>query len=200
LRVEDIQQREEHWVIADLVGKGGHIQTIPVPDWVKAGIEAWTVAAGVTTGALPRSINKASRVWGTGFSPKVIWGVVKQKAKACEIPALAAHDLRRTRARLCHQAGGELEQMQFLLGHVSVQTTERYLDCNQRARNAVADRIGLEPDAVGSPQIPPRWPTSGDGFAEQATSERSEMTCVFSSTKRQAVLHCKLKERTVCVT
>ncbi len=32
LRVEDIQQREEHWVIADLVGKGGHIRTIPVPD------------------------------------------------------------------------------------------------------------------------------------------------------------------------
>lgn len=36
LRVEDIQQREEHWVIADLVGKGGHIRTIPVPDWVEA--------------------------------------------------------------------------------------------------------------------------------------------------------------------
>jgi hypothetical protein len=27
LRVEDIQQREEHWVIADLIGKGGHIST-----------------------------------------------------------------------------------------------------------------------------------------------------------------------------
>jgi hypothetical protein len=38
LRVEDIQQREEHWVIADLIGKGGHIRTIPIPDWVKAGI------------------------------------------------------------------------------------------------------------------------------------------------------------------
>jgi integrase len=46
LRVEDIQQREEHWVIADLVGKGGHIRTIPVPDWVKAGIDAWMMAAG----------------------------------------------------------------------------------------------------------------------------------------------------------
>jgi integrase len=41
LSVEDIQQREEHWVIADLIGKGGHIRTIPVPDWVKAGIDAW---------------------------------------------------------------------------------------------------------------------------------------------------------------
>jgi integrase len=149
LRVEDIQQREEHWVIADLVGKGGHIRTIPIPNWVKAGIDAWMVASGITTGILLRSINKAGRIWGTGFSPKVIWGVVKQKAKCCDIPCLAPHDLRRTCARLCHQAGGELEQIQFLLGHVSVQTTERYLGCKQRFRNAVNDRIGLEPS--GSP-------------------------------------------------
>jgi integrase len=150
LRVENIQQREEHWVISDLVGKGGHIRTIPVPDWVKAGIDAWTEASGITTGVLLRSINKAGRIWGVGFSPKVIWGVVKQKAKSCEIPSLAPHDLRRTCARLCHQAGGALEQIQFLLGHVSVQTTERYLGCKQRFRNAVNDRIGLEPEPPGS--------------------------------------------------
>ena len=146
LRVEDIQQREEHWVISDLAGKGDHIRTIPVPDWVKAGIDAWTGASGITAGVLLRSINKAGRIWGTGFSPKVIWGVVKQKAKSCEIPSLALHDLRRTCARLCHHAGGELEQIQFLLGHVSVQTTERRLGGKQRFRNAVNDRIGLEPD------------------------------------------------------
>ena len=89
LRVEDIQQREEHWVIADLIGKGGHIRTIPVPDWVKAGIDAWTAASGIADGILLRSINKAGRVWGAGFSPKVIWGVVKEKAKICKIPGLA---------------------------------------------------------------------------------------------------------------
>jgi hypothetical protein len=32
LRIEDLQQREEHWVIADLIGKGGHMRTIPVPE------------------------------------------------------------------------------------------------------------------------------------------------------------------------
>ena len=54
--------------------------------------------------------------------------------------------LRRTCARLCHAAGGELEQIQFLLGHVSIQTTERYLGCKQRIRSAVNDRIGIEPE------------------------------------------------------
>jgi site-specific recombinase XerD len=150
LQIEDLQLREEHCVIADLVGKGGHVRTIPVPDWVKAGVDNWVAAAGITTGPLLRSINKAGRIWGNGFSPKVIWGVAKDKAASCEFPSLAPHDLRRTCARLCHQAGGELEQIQFLLGHVSVQTTERYLGCKQRFRNAVNDRIGLEPDQSGT--------------------------------------------------
>jgi hypothetical protein len=46
-----------------------------------------------------------------------------------------------------HAAGGELEQIQFLLGHVSIQTTERYLGCKQRIQSAVNDRIGIEPAA-----------------------------------------------------
>jgi integrase len=67
--------------------------------------------------------------------------------QSCGLPSVAPHDLRRTCARLCHQAGGELDQIQFLLGHVSTQTTERYLGCKQRFHDAVNDHIGLEPDA-----------------------------------------------------
>jgi site-specific recombinase XerD len=33
--------------------------------------------------------------------------------------------------------GGELEQIQFLLGHVSVLTTERYLGCKQNLEKPV---------------------------------------------------------------
>jgi integrase len=147
LRLEDLQLREGHWVIADLRGKGGHIRTIPVPQWVKEAVDSWTVGAGITSGPLLRSINKAGRIWGLGFTPKVIWAIVKANAKSCGLPSVAPHDLRRTCARLCHQAGGELDQIQFLLGHVSIQTTERYLGCKQRFNDAVNDHIGLEPDA-----------------------------------------------------
>src|SRR5881409_2951905 len=58
---------------------------------------------------------------------------------------LAPHDLRRTCARLCYLAGGELDQIQFLLGHASMQTTERYLGCKQRLLHAVNDKMGIEP-------------------------------------------------------
>jgi integrase len=76
-----------------------------------------------------------------------VWHVVKECARKAAIENLAPHDVRRTWARLCRDAGGELEQIQFLSGHVSVQTTERYLGCKQRFKNAVNDRIGIEPNS-----------------------------------------------------
>lgn len=144
--MQDLQRREEHWVFADLSGKGGHIRTVPIPDWVAGALQAWIAEAAIIAGPIFRPINKASRIPSRGFTPKVIWEVVKRVALRCGLPDVAPHDLRRTCARLCHVAGGELEQIQFLLGHVSVQTTERYLGCKQRLRNAVNDHIGIEPD------------------------------------------------------
>lgn len=148
LPLESIQQREGHWVIADLVGKGGHLRTVSISTWVKTAVDTWTAAAGTTTGAVFRAINKAGRVWEDGMSPKVLWDLVRAAATRAPIDKPAPHDLRRTYARLCHLAGGELEQIQFLLGHVSVQTTERYLGCKQRLRFAVNGRLRIEPDAA----------------------------------------------------
>jgi integrase len=149
LHSDSIQLRDEHWVIADLIGKAGHIRTVPIPRWVKVAIDDWKEASGITEGALFRSINKVGRVWGNGMTPKVIWGIVREAATRASIEKLAPHDLRRTCARLCRLAGGELDQIQFLLGHVSIQTTERYLGCKQKLRDAVNDRLGIEPDEKG---------------------------------------------------
>ncbi len=59
------------------------------------------------------------------------------------VETLAPHDLRRTCARLCRAAGGGLEQIQMLLGHASLQTTERYLGSHQEIATAVNDRLGI---------------------------------------------------------
>lgn len=144
LTMRSVQLREEHWVITDLHGKAGHIRTVPIPVWVKEAIDGWTSLSGITDGRMFRSINKAGKIWGDGMTPKVIWEIVKHAAAAAGIEKLAPHDLRRTCARLCHLAGGELEQIQFLLGHVSIQTTERYLGCKQKLRFAVNDKLGIE--------------------------------------------------------
>jgi integrase len=112
---------------------------------VKRELEKWLSAAAIDRGKLFRRVNKVGRTWGDGMTEKAVWHIVKHSARAIGVAKLAPHDLRRTCARLCHAAGGELEQIQFLLGHVSVQTTERYLGCKQRIHSAVNDSIGIEP-------------------------------------------------------
>jgi len=46
LQADDLQIREEHWVVADLIGKGKHIRTVPMPGWVKRAVDAWTRQRG----------------------------------------------------------------------------------------------------------------------------------------------------------
>ncbi len=131
-------------MIADLIGKGKHIRTVPVPVWAKRAVDEWTGATKIDQGAIFRRVSKQGKIRGEGLTPKAIWHIVKAAAKRADIKNLAPHDLRRTCARLCHLAGGELEQIQFLLGHASVQTTEHYLGCKQKLRHAVNDNPGLE--------------------------------------------------------
>ena len=53
------------------------------------------------------------------------------------------------RARGCVTwPAANLSRFSFSLGHVPVQTTERYLGCKQKLRCAVNDRLGIEPDGV----------------------------------------------------
>jgi len=143
LDVTTIQQREGRWVLADLEGKGRRIRTVAIPIWVKQGIDAWIVAANIKEGRLLRPIRKGGKIEGEFLSDWAVWSVVEQAAKQIGIEQFGAHDLRRTCAKLCRKAGGDLEQIKFLLGHSSIQTTERYLGSEQEIVTAVNDKLGL---------------------------------------------------------
>jgi integrase len=143
LDVEIIQQREGRWVLADLEGKGRRIRTVAIPIGVKHGINAWMTAAGIEDGRLLRSVSKSGKVNRDTLSDWGVWPVVEQSSKQIEIEHFGAHDLRRTCAKLCRKNGGDLEQIKFLLGHSSIQTTERYLGSEQDIEIAVNDNRGL---------------------------------------------------------
>src|SRR5450759_2967699 len=143
LRLDQLQSREGHWVIVDLVGKGGRLRTVPVPSWCKALIDAWLCHSGVNEGRVFRRVLKGGKRQEAGVTANVVWYAVRRRACQAGISNLAPHDLRRTCARLCHGCGGELEQIQFLLGHASVQTTERYIGSKQKLQDAVNDRLGI---------------------------------------------------------
>jgi hypothetical protein len=70
LTLDHLQQREEHWAIVDLVGKGGHVRTVPVPDWVRTELDDWFAAAAIDRGKLFRRVNKVGRTWGDGMTRK----------------------------------------------------------------------------------------------------------------------------------
>jgi site-specific recombinase XerD len=116
-----------------------------MPAWVKQVLDQWLHAADINSGKLFRRVRKMGKAWGERLTEKAVWHVVREYAAKSNIDKLAPHDLRGTCARLCHAARGELEQIQFLLGYVSIQTTERYLCCKQRIQGAVNDKIGIEP-------------------------------------------------------
>ena len=81
---------------------------------------------------------------GERLGEKVVWQMLQQYAAEVGVPGIAPHDLRRTCAKLCRAAGGELEQIQLLLGHASVLTTERYLGTRQDLIHAPNDGIKLK--------------------------------------------------------
>jgi integrase len=143
LTLEHIQQRDGRWVIVDLRGKHGRLRSIAVPVWVKQAVDLWLEAAGVTEGRVLRSLNRHGRITGVSLSAQAVLAAAVFYGGQLGL-RLRPHDLRRTCAKLCRSGGGELEQIQLLLGHASIQTTERYLGTRQNLADAPNDRLGLE--------------------------------------------------------
>lgn len=139
LEVETLQQREGRWVLADLMGKGGRVRTVAVPAWVKQAVDAWIRATKISDGRLIRQLTLDP----AGLSTKGIRDIVQKAAEKIGVPRFGPHDLRRTCARLCRDAGGDIEQIQAMLGHASINTTQRYLGTVQDLRHAVNDNLGL---------------------------------------------------------
>jgi site-specific recombinase XerD len=138
-----LRQLDGRWCIVDLLGKHGRVRTVPLPTWVKLAIDAWTSAAGIRDGNVFRPVNRAGRLSAERLGEKAIWQMLPRYGQAVGISRIAPHDARRTCAKLCRAAGGQLERIQLLLGHASVQTTERHLGTKQDLVNAPNDGIKL---------------------------------------------------------
>ena len=54
-------------MLADLIGKGGHMWTVPVPGWVKSVVDAWISSAEVKCGMLLRPVGKTGKVYDRRF-------------------------------------------------------------------------------------------------------------------------------------
>ena len=143
LTVEHIQQREGRWVIVDLVGKRSKTRSVPMPSWAKYAVDAYLVAAALTSGVLFRALRRGDNLQATGMTSQAIFDVVRAYAAQLGVD-VRPHDLRRTFAKLAHKGDAPVEQIQLSLGHSSLQTTERYIGVQQDLSSAPCDALGLK--------------------------------------------------------
>jgi integrase len=127
MNCEHLVMRDGRWVFLDFLGKGNKTRSVAVPLWVKQEIDGWLDVAAIEKGQIFRRVLANGRVGKDALTERAVWQLVREYAAQIGIGELAPHDLRRTAAKLCRAKGGELEQIQFLLGHESILTTERYL-------------------------------------------------------------------------
>jgi site-specific recombinase XerD len=123
LTLDHIQRREDHWAIIDLIGKAGHVRTVPMPDWVKRTIDDWLIAAGISHGKIFRCVCRKGMVWGNHMTEKVVWHVVKQYSQQLGISKLALHDLRATNVVASRVCGTEGENNLAPSGGLDVKKT-----------------------------------------------------------------------------
>jgi len=142
LETRHLERREGRWVLLDIEGKHGRIRTVPVPPWVKTAIDTWLQSARVTEGQLFRAVERRGAVSSRAICAQTVLDIVVQHGKTIGV-SIRPYDLRRTCAKLCRRLGGDLEQIQLLLGHSSVQVTESYLGTQQHLAEAPNDRIPI---------------------------------------------------------
>lgn len=158
---EQIQQRDGRWAIIDLTGKRQRVRSIGLSPWVKVALDQWGKAAGVSRGRVFCALNKDGQLAGAvrskgghltdgHLTPQAIYNIVAEHVTAAGFVSqlgeatLAAHDLRRTAAALALKGGADLRQIQQMLGHASITTTERYLEPMRSLQVTAGDFIQME--------------------------------------------------------
>src|SRR5215469_1377709 len=122
-----------------MVGKGGYIRTVPMPDWVKSTVDAWTRAADITAGRIFHCVGRAGKCWGEGVSERVVWRLVKQYAAKTGLAGLAPHDLGAHVQSCITPQRENWSRFNACSDMCPCRRLSEYLGCKQRIRGAVND-------------------------------------------------------------
>lgn len=129
--------------VIQVTGKGDKTRVIPISKLLADRLQEWRALVG--DGNIARSISKGNQI-GASLSPIGIFKLVAKYGAAIGKDDLAPHDMRRTFAQLGYEAGIPITQIQTLLGHESISTTQRYLNLNLDLENTISDFIPLSGD------------------------------------------------------
>ena len=149
LRVEQIVNRENRWILADIIGKRNVTRSVPIAAWIKKSLDAWLEVSQIQSGFVFRQVSWKAKERGQiiqecQVADETIRNAVSRYSMAAIGKLISSHDLRRSFARLASENGCPLEQIQLSLGHLSLTTTQIYLGSRQSLTNAPSDFLHLE--------------------------------------------------------
>jgi integrase/recombinase XerD len=130
IQLDEIQKQGSHWVLTNVVGTRSKVRTVLIPDWAKKALDAWVGVSRIRNGAVFRAVDRSGNISVAEYG-QLIGIEVKPR------------DLRLTCAQLCRNGGGELEEIQLLLGHASIQTTERFIGRKRMVASAPNERLRM---------------------------------------------------------
>jgi integrase len=126
--------------VLEVTGKGNKTRVIPISEKLGNHLREWKTVTG--GGCIARSLGMSKQL-GERMSAVAIFQLVNKYGARIGIPELAPHDLRRTYAQLGYEAGVPITQISTLLGHSSVNTTQKYLDLSLDIESTASDFIPL---------------------------------------------------------
>ena len=142
LQFEDVKFQpvgEKVRTVLDVNGKGAKDRVIPISDKLDEAIGEWGVSVG-DEGFILRSLGRNKKP-GDSMSTTALYNLVQKRGELIGKPHLQPHDLRRTYAQLGYEAGVPITQISVLLGHASLETTQRYLNLELDLESTVSDFI-----------------------------------------------------------
>lgn len=135
LKWGNIVQHGSAWVFENISRKHHRMQAyIPIPEWVMKIILQYgerTSDDDFILTAYDRHGNRGQvrdGVRSASLGSNAVWRIVREYGEQLGFGKLAPHDLRRSWSQVARKNGLELTQIQQMLGHASVETTQRYVN------------------------------------------------------------------------
>ncbi len=138
IRFSDVVKQNERSVL-NVKGKGAKDRVVPINKNLADAIVDWQFLVG-SDGLILRSLGR-NKVPGDSISTTGIYNIVQKRGKMIRKPDLQPHDLRRTYAELGRRAGVPISQISKLLGHSSIETTQKYLNIELDLEMTISDFV-----------------------------------------------------------
>jgi integrase/recombinase XerC len=130
LRIDEAR----HLELDDIDVKRGMITVTPKPTWTTKSYRYRDIPVSEATARAAVTFVKTRH--SVLLDDKSVWQEVQRVRKLAEVAHFSPHDLRRHFASMLHQNGAPLKLISVLLGHGSIQVTERYVRLAQEPEEA----------------------------------------------------------------